>query len=109
MTETVETFEYAALADEQLYLPEPGDVVQHYKGDFYTVIAVARREAISDELFVVYKSHVRRIVWLRPLGEFVEIVEWPNGRYLPRFRRNNARAEDYERGPSGVRVDCGGP
>lgn len=77
--------EEISVDDELLDLPRPGEVVQHYKGGLYTVITVGRREAFPDELIVVYKSHLRRAVWLRPLGEFVELVEWPDGSKRPRF------------------------
>lgn len=80
------------LVDVELYLPAPGEVVRHYKGSLYTVICVGRLSEARDQLHVVYWSHERKTVWIRPLGMFVELVDWPDGTHRPRFERANTLA-----------------
>lgn len=65
--------------------PLPGSVYCHYKkGDQYKVLALGRREG-TDEEMVVYQSleglH-RGQVWIRPLHEFTETVDWENKKVL---------------------------
>ncbi len=60
---------------------------QHYKGNYYQVIAVAKHSETLEEL-VVYEclyDNPRAKVWVRPLSMFLETVE-VDGNHLPRFR-----------------------
>lgn len=69
---------------------EPG-VYEHYKGNRYEVLMVARHSETEEE-FVVYRQlYGDGGVWLRPLAMFLESVE-VGGRVVPRFRRMDATA-----------------
>jgi len=63
---------------------------QHYKGNFYEVIGVARHSETDDEV-VVYralydsKEFGKNALWIRPLKMFVEDVI-VNGKKVPRFK-----------------------
>jgi hypothetical protein len=65
---------------------------RHYKGVLYEVIATALSEAGHHEM-VVYKSledsgdYPAGTVWVRPLSEFTESVEWGDGAPRARFQR----------------------
>jgi hypothetical protein len=66
---------------------KPG-VYKHYKGKHggeYLVTGVAMHENTGEEV-VVYKAlYGNRKLFVRPLEQFLEIVEW-NGKAEPRFR-----------------------
>ena len=63
---------------------------QHYKGNFYEVLGVARHSETLKEL-VVYralyesKEFGSNTLWVRPLEMFLEEVEI-NGQRMPRFK-----------------------
>lgn len=63
---------------------------QHYKGNFYEVIGIARHSETLEEL-VVYralyesKEFGRNAIWVRPKKMFLETVVF-NGKEVPRFR-----------------------
>lgn len=59
---------------------------QHYKGNYYQVLGVARHSE-SNELLVIYRpEYGEQGLWARPLAMFMESVTI-NGETLPRFRR----------------------
>ncbi|MFA5954091.1 MAG: DUF1653 domain-containing protein [Patescibacteria group bacterium] len=64
----------------------PG-IYQHYKGDKYRVLFVATNATNEQERnkVVVYISLKDGSVYYRDLGEFTEIVEWPDGGRKSRF------------------------
>ncbi len=65
--------------------PKPG-IYQHYKGDFYKVMAVVRHSE-TLEFLVLYEAlydNPRSKLWVRPLDMFMEEVEI-DGVKLPRF------------------------
>ena len=67
---------------------EPG-VYEHYKGDRYEVLLVARHSE-TEEWFAVYRQlYGDGSAWVRPLGMFAGSVE-VDGRTVPRFRRVDA-------------------
>ncbi|WP_291046389.1 DUF1653 domain-containing protein [Herbiconiux sp.] len=69
-------------ADETL---EPG-VYEHFKGNRYEVVGVAR-DSETEEPVVVYRPlYGERGLWVRPLAMFVEHVE-RDGYSGPRFVR----------------------
>ena len=69
---------------------EPG-VYEHYKGNRYEVLVVARHSETEEE-FVVYRQlYGDGGMWVRPLAMFLESVE-VGGRVVPRFRRMDATA-----------------
>jgi hypothetical protein len=63
---------------------------QHYKGNFYEVIGIARHSETQEEL-VVYKALYdseefgKQALWVRPKKMFLENVA-VDGRKVPRFR-----------------------
>lgn len=59
---------------------------QHYKGNYYQVIAIAKHSETLEEL-VVYEAlydNPRSKVWVRPLKMFAENVI-VDGKKIPRF------------------------
>jgi hypothetical protein len=60
---------------------------QHYKGNFYQVIAIAKHSETQEE-FVVYKALYDNPVskyWIRPYKMFTDTVK-KDGQKLPRFK-----------------------
>jgi len=58
---------------------------QHYKGNFYTVIGVARHSETDEELVVYRPEYGERGLWVRPRAMFEESVV-VEGEVVPRFR-----------------------
>jgi hypothetical protein len=67
---------------EQALKVKPGKYV-HYKGGEYEVVGVGRDESTLEEL-VIYKALASGDLWVRPLANFLELVE-VEGQHLPRF------------------------
>lgn len=63
-----------------------GALYQHYKGNVYRVIGVARHSETLEELAIYQESEGERKMWARPLQVFLEEVEI-DGKRMPRFRR----------------------
>lgn len=60
---------------------------QHFKGNFYNVIGVAKHSETMEE-FVVYEAlydNPDGKLWIRPKEMFLEIIE-RDGKTMPRFR-----------------------
>ena len=57
---------------------------QHYKGNDYTVIGVARHSETLEELVVYRAEYGERGLWVRPAAMFQETVE-VDGVTMPRF------------------------
>jgi hypothetical protein len=58
---------------------------QHYKGNFYQVLGVARHSETEEELVVYQAQYGERGLWVRPKAMFLENVT-VEGRTIPRFR-----------------------
>ncbi len=58
---------------------------QHYKGQYYVVLGVARHSETEEQLVVYRQDYGDRGLWVRPLSMFTETVEVA-GQTLPRFR-----------------------
>ncbi len=61
---------------------------QHYKGNYYLVIGVAKHSETLEDL-VVYISlydNPRSQIWVRPKAMFLEEVE-VDGKKVPRFKK----------------------
>jgi len=58
---------------------------EHYKGNRYEVIGVARHSETLEELVVYRALHDRNELWIRPLKMFFEKVEI-KGKKVPRFK-----------------------
>ena len=66
---------------------------QHYKGNFYTVIGVAKHSEDESELVVYRTEYGEKGLWVRPLTMFTEQVE-VNGETVPRFRHIEEQDRD---------------
>lgn len=58
---------------------------QHYKGNLYQVIDIARHSETLEQL-VAYQSCETGEIWVRPLAMFNETVNH-NGQHVPRFEK----------------------
>ena len=58
---------------------------QHYKGNLYTVLGVARHSETGEEHVVYRAEYGERGLWVRPAAMFAETVS-VEGRTMPRFR-----------------------
>lgn len=63
---------------------KPG-IYQHYRGDLYQVIGIARDEATHDEVVVYYHLSGDFGMWTRKRAVFEETIE-VNGKQVPRFK-----------------------
>ena len=72
-----------------------GSVFEHYKGNFYKVLAVARSSE-DLQLWVVYQSLYDskdfgdKALWIRPLASFLEEITL-NGKKRPRFQLSSGK------------------
>lgn len=57
---------------------------KHYKGKSYEVICLAKHTETQEDLVVYRALYGEGQIWVRPLGMFMEVVEW-EGREVPRF------------------------
>jgi hypothetical protein len=64
--------------------PKDGQIFQHYKGGKYEVVATGFLED-SEAPCVVYRSLLKKIVWIRTAKNFLEDIEH-EGKIQPRFR-----------------------
>ncbi|MDD5146672.1 MAG: DUF1653 domain-containing protein [Candidatus Pacebacteria bacterium] len=60
-------------------------VYQHYKGNFYEVIEVARHSETLEEMVIYRALYGEQDVWVRPLSMFLETVLIKNQEVL-RFK-----------------------
>ncbi|WP_371372310.1 DUF1653 domain-containing protein [Thalassotalea aquiviva] len=58
---------------------------QHFKGNFYQVLHLARHSETEEEFVVYQPLYGDRGIWIRPLSMFTEIIE-RDGKTMPRFR-----------------------
>ncbi len=71
--------------------PQPGETYRHYKkGDLYEVVGMALSS--EDEWTVVYKALYENPaagMFVRPVKEWSEDVEWPqgSGTFVKRFSK----------------------
>lgn len=63
---------------------QPG-IYQHYKGQRYEVLGLARHSETEEELVVYRALYGEHGLWVRPYLMFIEEVSI-NGEPLPRFR-----------------------
>jgi len=65
---------------------------QHFKGNFYQVLHIAKHSE-TEELLVVYQpEYGDRDIWVRPLNMFDETIE-RDGKTLKRFSKVEDKAE----------------
>jgi hypothetical protein len=60
-------------------------VYQHYKGNNYEVLGVAKHSETLEDLVVYKKLYDDGGFWVRPLVMFIEDVE-VDGKIVPRFK-----------------------
>jgi hypothetical protein len=65
--------------------PIPLGKYQHYKGNYYEVLGVARHSETREELVAYRALYGEFGLWVRPLQMFLETVE-VNGKPQPRFK-----------------------
>ncbi len=63
----------------------PGDIYQHFKGERYKVIGLAKHSETQEELVAYQHLDGDGQMWVRPIGMFSEEVE-VDGRKIPRFK-----------------------
>ncbi len=60
-------------------------IYEHYKGNLYQVLHIAKHSESEEELIVYRALYGDYGVWVRPLEMFAETVE-VNGKAVPRFK-----------------------
>jgi hypothetical protein len=69
-----------------------GALFQHYKGNYYRVLYIARSSESPDDMLVVYQglhncpTFGQNPLWVRPYTMFFEEIEY-NHCKVPRFRK----------------------
>jgi hypothetical protein len=63
---------------------KPG-IYEHYKGNRYEVIGVAKHSETLEEMVVYRALYGDGQMWVRPLAMFIEEVEI-DGKRIPRFK-----------------------
>ena len=58
---------------------------QHYKGNLYTVLGIARHSETLEEMVVYRAEYGEHGLWVRPAAMFEETVVI-NGQSVPRFQ-----------------------
>ncbi len=68
-----------------MQFPTPG-IYQHYKGQQYQVMLVAKHTETEEQMVVYRALYGERGYWIRPLGMFCETV-MVDGEQRPRFEQ----------------------
>jgi hypothetical protein len=64
-------------------------IYQHYKGDLYRVLAVARHSETLEEVVVYQALYGEYDIWVRPVSNWLETVTI-NDKITPRFTQRDA-------------------
>lgn len=56
--------------------PKPGEIYRHFKGNLYRILAVGTHTETQKSLVVYHDVNDENKVWIRPLDNFLEIVNW---------------------------------
>lgn len=62
-----------------------GGIYQHYKGNMYKVLEIAKHSETLEDMVVYKAMYGDRVVWVRPLLMFEEIIE-KDGKKVERFK-----------------------
>ncbi|WP_313526457.1 DUF1653 domain-containing protein [Anaerotignum sp.] len=62
-----------------------GGVYEHYKGNKYCVVGLAKHSETVEEMVVYRQLYGEYGLWVRPKNMFLENVE-VDGKVIPRFR-----------------------
>ncbi|MBI5420720.1 MAG: DUF1653 domain-containing protein [Parcubacteria group bacterium] len=60
-------------------------IYEHYKGNRYEVIGIARHSETLEEMVVYRVLYGERHIWVRPIAMFLEDVD-VDGNKMPRFK-----------------------
>lgn len=63
----------------------PLGIYQHYKGNHYHVVGIARHSESLEEIVVYQSLYGDYGMWVRPLSLFQESITF-NGQTIPRFK-----------------------
>ena len=63
---------------------QPGDIVRHFKGNFYEILCFARDSETQDEVVVYRALYGERGLWVRPASMWNETLT-RDGRTCARF------------------------
>jgi len=63
----------------------PRGIYQHYKGNLYQVMGVARHSETEEKMVVYQTLYDAYDLWVRPLAMFTESVD-VDGSNIPRFK-----------------------
>ena len=66
-------------------LPVPGDIYQHWKGQSYQVLLIAKSEK-TNEPEVIYKPVGQDNAWTRPMKEWNDVIDSIEGEEVNRFK-----------------------
>ena len=69
---------------------QPGDIVRHFKGNFYEILCFARDSETQDVVVVYRALYGERGVWVRPKAMFMSEVDrekYPDAAQTYRFER----------------------
>lgn len=62
-----------------------GGLYQHYKGNMYKVLEIAKHSETLEDMVVYKAMYGEGVVWIRPLSMFEEIIE-KDGKMIERFK-----------------------
>ena len=60
-------------------------IYQHYKGDKYKVISIAKHTETKEEMVIYRSLEDEQQLWVRPLSAFTEMIK-VEGKTIPRFQ-----------------------
>ena len=75
------------LLKNQEKMIKPGQIYQHFKGNKYKVIAIARHSETLEDL-IIYQNIEKGDIWARPIRMFLDKKE-VDGKIVNRFKKLN--------------------
>ena len=76
---------------------QPGDIVRHFKGNFYEILCFARDSETQEEMVVYRALYGEQGVWVRPKAIFFSLVDrekYPQAQQAWRFERVGEEEDD---------------
>ena len=67
--------------------PKPKEKYRHFKGNEYTIIAIAKHSETLEGLVVYQAEYGERGVWVRPLSMFCDTKTLEDGSTVQRFTK----------------------
>ncbi len=62
----------------------PGDIYEHFKGNRYKIIGLAKHSETEEDMVVYQKLYGDESLWVRPYAMFTDMKE-VNGKMVKRF------------------------